>query len=171
MGPICMSFARFANVILGASPAFSMLLLSSESITTLLFIATTLFLYILSISVLSKKEVSGKATSLNIIIPFAMVFVVITSITIAGLIGIFQTIAFVNLALFSAVMIITFIPILRGHASLAPVDIQNTIRNMIISIIILDSVFVSGVIGLQYGLATLLLVLPSILLARKLDTT
>jgi hypothetical protein len=68
-------------------------------------------------------------------------------------------------------MIITFIPILRGHASLAPIDIQNTIRNMIISIIILDSVFVSGVIGLQHGLATLLLIFPSILLARKLDTT
>jgi 4-hydroxybenzoate polyprenyltransferase len=170
-GPLCMSFARFVNVILGASPAFSMLLLSSESITMLLFIATTMFLYILSISVLSKKEVSGKATRHDIIFPFAIVFVVIISITIAGLIGIFQTVAFVNLALFSAVMIITFIPILRGHASLAPIDIQNTIRNMIISIIILDSVFVSGVIGLQYGLATLLLIFPSILLARKLDTT
>jgi 4-hydroxybenzoate polyprenyltransferase len=166
-----MSFARFVNVILGASPAFSMLLLSSESITTLLFIATIMFLYILSISVLSKKEVTGNATRLNIIFPFATVFVVIISITIVCLIGIFQTVAFVNLALFSAVMIITFIPILRGHASLAPIDIQNTIRNMIISIIILDSIFVSGIIGFQYGLATLLLIFPSILLARRLDTT
>ncbi len=170
-GPISMSSARFVNVILGASPAFSMLLLSSESITMLLFIATILFLYILSISVLSKKEVSGEATRLNIIFTFAIVFVVITSIAIVSLIGILQTVAFVNLALFSAVMVITFIPIIRGHASLAPVDIQNTIRNMIISIIILDSVFVSGVIGLQYGLATLLLIIPPILLARKLDMT
>jgi len=46
-----MSLARFVNVILGASPAFPVLLLSGELITTLLFIATTLFLYILSISI------------------------------------------------------------------------------------------------------------------------
>jgi 4-hydroxybenzoate polyprenyltransferase len=170
-GPITMSLARFVNVILGASPAFPMLLLSKESITMLLFIATTLFIYILSISILSKKEVSGKVTRLNIIFSFAIVFVVITSISIAGLIGIFQTVVFVNLALFSAVMIITLISILRGHASLGPVYIQNSIRNMIISIIILDSAFVSGIIGLQYGLATLLLTIPSILLARKLYTT
>jgi 4-hydroxybenzoate polyprenyltransferase len=170
-GPITMSLARFVNVILGASPAFPMLLLSKESITMLLFIATTLFIYILSISILSKKEVSGKVTRLNIIFSFVIVFVVITSISIAGLIGIFQTVVFVNLALFSAVMIITLISILRGHASLGPVHIQNSIRNMIISIIILDSAFVSGIIGLQYGLATLLLTIPSILLARKLYTT
>jgi len=170
-GPITMSLARFVNVILGASPAFPMLLLSRESITMLLFIATTLFIYILSISILSKKEVSGKVTRLNIIFSFAIVFVVITSISIAGLIGIFQTVVFVNLALFSAVMIITLISVLRGHASLGPVYIQNSIRNMIISIIILDSAFVSGIIGLQYGLATLLLTIPSILLARKLYTT
>jgi 4-hydroxybenzoate polyprenyltransferase len=170
-GPISMSFARFVNVILGASPAFQVLILSRESITILLFIATMLFLYILSISIFSKKEVRSNGTRLNIIFPFAIVFVVITSIAIIGLIGIFQTVSFVNLALFSVVMIITFLPILRGQASLTPVDIRNTIRNMIISIIILDSVFVSGVIGLQYGLATLLLIIPSILLARKFYTT
>ena len=170
-GPITMSLARFVNVILGASPAFPVLLLSGELIITLLFIATTLFLYILSISILSKKEIGAKATRRNIIFSFAIVFVVITSIAIVCLIGIFQTVAFVNLALFSAVMIITFIPILRRHASLTPIYIQNSIRNMIISIIILDSAFVSGIIGLQYGLATLLLIIPSILLARKLYTT
>ena len=170
-GPISMSFARFVNVMLGASPAFPVLILSRESITMLLFMAIMLFLYILSISILSKKEVRSNGTRLNIIFPFAIVFVVITSIAIIGLIGIFQTVSFVNLALFSVVMIITFLPILRGQRSLTPVDIRNTIRNMIISIIILDSVFVSGVIGLQYGLATLLFIIPSILLARKFYTT
>ena len=170
-GPISTSFARFVNVILGASPVFPVLILSRESITMLLFIAAMLFLYILSISILSKKEIGAKATRRNIVFSIAIVFVVITSIAIVCLIGIFQTVAFVNLALFSAVMIITFIPILRRHASLTPVYIQNSIRNMIISIIILDSAFVSGIIGLQYGLATLLLIIPSILLARKFYTT
>jgi 4-hydroxybenzoate polyprenyltransferase len=170
-GPITMGLARFVNVILGASPAFPMLLLSGVSIKMLLFTGTSLFLYVVAISILSKIEVSGKATNLIIAFSFSIVFVVIASIAIAGIIGIFQAAAFANLALFSIIMIITFRPILRGLDNLTPGDIQNIIKNMIISIIILDSVFVSGIIGLNYGLATLLLIIPSILLARKLYLT
>jgi 4-hydroxybenzoate polyprenyltransferase len=170
-GPITMGLARFVNVILGASPAFPMLLLSGVSIKMLLFAGTSLFLYVVAISILSKIEVSGKATNVIIAFSFSIVFVVIASIAIAGIIGIFQAAAFANLALFSIIMIITFRPILRGLDNLTPGDIQNIIKNMIISIIILDSVFVSGIIGLNYGLATLLLIIPSILLARKLYLT
>jgi 4-hydroxybenzoate polyprenyltransferase len=170
-GPITMGFARFINVILGASPAFPTLLLSSTSIKILLFIATSLFLYVIAISILSKKEVNGKVTKLIILSSFSIVFVVIVSIAIAGLIGMFQSTVFVNLALFSVVMIITFRSTLRGLYNLAPIHIRNIIRNMIISIIILDSVFVSGIIGLNFGLATLLLIIPPILLAKKLYLT
>jgi hypothetical protein len=42
---------------------------------------------------------------------------------------------------------------------------------MVISIIVLDSVFISGSIGLYYGLATLLLIIPSIIFSRKLYVT
>jgi hypothetical protein len=42
---------------------------------------------------------------------------------------------------------------------------------MVISIIILDSVFVTGTAGLEYGIATLLLIAPAIVLARKLYVT
>jgi 4-hydroxybenzoate polyprenyltransferase len=170
-GPITMGLARFFNIILGATPALPTLLLSAASSKMLLFIATLLFLYVIAISILSKKEVSGKITNAIIISSLSIVFVVIATIAIAGLIGIFRSAVFANLALFSIVMIITFRPILRGLDSLAPIQIRNIIKNMIISIIILDSVFVSGIIGLPYGFATLLLVIPSVLLARKLYLT
>jgi 4-hydroxybenzoate polyprenyltransferase len=170
-GPIIMGLARSINVLLGASPALSMLLLSVTASKMLLFIAISLFLYIVAISILSKKEVSGKATNLIIISSLSIVFVDIAAIAIAGLIGIFQPAVFAFLVLFSVVMIITFRPILRGLDNLAPIHIRNIIKNMIISIIILDSVFVSGLIGLPYGLATLLLLVPSVLLSRKLYLT
>jgi 4-hydroxybenzoate polyprenyltransferase len=170
-GPITMGFARFVNIILGASPALPTLLLSTASSKMLLFIATSMFLYVVAIGILSKKEVNGKATKLVIILSLSIVFVNIASITIAGLIGIFQSAVFANLALFSIVIVIIFRPILRDLGSLAPIHIQNIIKNMIISIIILDSVFVSGIIGLPYGFATLLLIIPSVILARKLYLT
>jgi 4-hydroxybenzoate polyprenyltransferase len=170
-GPITMGLARFFNILLGATPAIPTLLLSAASSKMLLFIATLLFLYVIAISILSKKEVSGKTTNAIIISSLSIVFVDIASIAIAGLIGIFRSAVFANLALFSIVMIITFRPILRGLDSLAPIQIRNIIKNMIISIIILDSVFVSGIIGLPYGFATLLLIIPSVLLARKLYLT
>ena len=170
-GPIVMGLARSINVILGASPALSTLLLSVTASKMLLFIAISLFLYVVAISILSKKEVSGKATNLIIISSLSIVFVDIAAIAIAGLIGVFQPVVFAFLVLFSVVMIITFRPILRGLDNLAPIDIRNIIKNMIISIIILDSVFVSGLIGLPYGFATLLLLVPSVLLSRKLYLT
>jgi 4-hydroxybenzoate polyprenyltransferase len=170
-GPIIMGLARSINVILGASPALSTLLLSVTASKMLLFIAISLFLYVVAISILSKKEVSGKATNLIIISSLSIVFVDIAAIAIAGLIGIFQPAVFAFLVLFSVVMIITFRPILRGLDNLAPIHIRNIIKNMIISIIILDSVFVSGLIGFPYGFATLLLLVPSVLLSRKLYLT
>ena len=170
-GPITMGLARFVNMILGSSLALPTLLLSTASSKMLLFIATSMFLYVVAIGILSKQEVSGKATNLIIISSLSIVFVDIAAIAIAGLIGIFQSAVFANLALFSIVMVIIFRPILRGLGNLAPIHIQNIIKNMIISIIILDSVFVSGIIGLPYGFATLLLIIPPIILARKLYLT
>jgi hypothetical protein len=49
--------------------------------------------------------------------------------------------------------------------------VQKAVRNMVISIIIIDSVFVTGTAGLPYGLATLLLIAPAVVLAKKLYVT
>jgi hypothetical protein len=42
---------------------------------------------------------------------------------------------------------------------------------MVLSIIILDSAFVAGTAGLVYGLATMLFIVPALLLAKKLYVT
>jgi 4-hydroxybenzoate polyprenyltransferase len=73
----------------------------------------------------------------------------------------------ISLAIFSAAIAITFGQYVRSDSK----PVQKAIRNMIISIIILDSVFVSGTAGLLYGMATLLLIIPAVVLAKKMYMT
>ncbi|MGB6527837.1 MAG: hypothetical protein WBF33_06995 [Candidatus Nitrosopolaris sp.] len=81
----------------------------------------------------------------------------------------FQIDLVVCLSLFAGIIIITFKrTIFQDYSSLG---IQKAIKTMVLSIIVLDSVFVSGTAGLYYGLATLLLIIPSIVLARELYVT
>jgi hypothetical protein len=82
---------------------------------------------------------------------------------------VFQIDVVVCLILFACIIIITFKrTIFQDYSS---IGIQRAIKTMVLSIIVLDSVFVSGTAGLYYGLATLLLIIPSIVLARELYVT
>ena len=164
-GPITMGAARFLNVILGASPALFVLLANNNLIIRIIFVSLSVFLYVLAISLLSRKEIGAILTRRTIVGSFLIVFGVIASITFAGFLGIFKMEFFVNLVLFAGIIIITFIQTMSHNSTVA---IQKAVKNMVISIIILDSVFITGSIGLQYGLATLLLIIPSIVLSRKL---
>jgi 4-hydroxybenzoate polyprenyltransferase len=170
IGPITMGSARFLNVFLGASPALFVLLADNNNnfFVRMIFASLSIFLYVLAISLLSRKEINGMQTRRTIISSFFIVFVVIASIMFAGFFGIFKMEFFSNLILFAGIMIITFKQTKSRNSSLA---IQKAIKNMVISIIVLDSVFISGSIGLYYGLATLLLIIPSIIFSRKLYVT
>jgi hypothetical protein len=50
-------------------------------------------------------------------------------------------------------------------------EIQHIVKTMILSIVVLDSIFLSGLVGIYAGFAVLLLVIPPILLGRKLYVT
>jgi hypothetical protein len=64
-------------------------------------------------------------------------------------------------------MAITFSQV--RHAG--PQPIQRAIKNMVLSIILLDSVIVAGTAGASYGLATVLFIVPAVILAKKLYVT
>jgi 4-hydroxybenzoate polyprenyltransferase len=168
IGPITMGAARFLNVILGASPALFVLLANNNFFVRMIFVSLSIFLYVLAISLLSRKEIDGMQTRRTIVGSFFIVFIVIASISFAGFLGIFKMEFFANLILFAGIIIITFRKTKSRNSSLV---IQKAIKNMVISIIVLDSVFISGSIGLYYGLATLLLIIPSIIFSRKLYVT
>lgn len=162
-GPFAMGSARFLNVIFGASPV--LLYLNNHSYAIVGTAAASLFLYIVAITLLSKKETGNERPNSTIV--FLMVFGVISAVATLGLLLQLQWAFLVNLSIFAIVMIVT----LRQYLMKELPSVQKAVRNMVISVIILDSVFVSGTAGLLYGLATLLLIAPAVILAKKLYVT
>jgi 4-hydroxybenzoate polyprenyltransferase len=143
---------------------------------------------------------SLRSSWVAIAISFSIVFVVIALILAIGLLGYFQIGFILNLLLFSSLMTVTFLRLIikiriltspigkiekeqqynvrmgdqKGRNRIywkAALEIQNTIKVMVLSIVILDSIFLSGLAGIHYGMATLLLVIPPIYLGRKLYVT
>jgi 4-hydroxybenzoate polyprenyltransferase len=166
LGSFVMGGTRFLNLIFGASPV--LLYINNHSLATVGTAAASLFLYVSSITILSKREAENQRP--NSAIVFLMVFGVISAVASLGLLLLNLHWTFLlNLSIFAAVMIVTFKRYLMKESS-SP-SVQKAVRNMVISIIILDSVFVTGTAGLAYGMATLLLIPPAIVLARKLYVT
>jgi 4-hydroxybenzoate polyprenyltransferase len=135
-----------------------------------------------------------------IAISFSIVFVLITLILVIGLLEYFQIGFILNFLIFSSLMTVILLRLIikiriltrligkikneqkhnvsmadqKGRNKIywkAAMEIQNTIKVMVLSIIILDSIFLSGLVGIPYGMATLLLVIPPIYLSRKLYVT
>jgi hypothetical protein len=95
----------------------------------------------------------------------------IASIALAGIFLLqLQWVFLINLMIFAAVIVATYKRLIT-ESSPDSNPVQQAIKNMVISIIILDSVFVSGMAGFPYGMATLVLIAPAILLAKKLYVT
>ena len=163
LGPFAMGGARFLNVIFGASPA--LLYINNHSFAIVGAAAMSLFLYIVAITILSKKEVGNERP--NSTMASLMIFGVISAIAALGLVLQLQLAFLLNLSIFAVVMIVT----IKQHLAKELPSVQKAVRNMVISIIIIDSVFVTGTVGLPYGLATLLLIVPAVVLAKKLYVT
>ena len=193
--PLAMGLARFLNVVLGGSPALG-LVLTNDLI--LFFVGYCLFLYIAAISLLSRKEVSdtiiflSRSSWIPVVLSASTIVLIIISIIVVGLYGYLRFDFIFNLIVFSCVMIGTFLrlcvtfkrltestgekPYKMNEEGVRDIDgmgreIQRTIKTMILSIIILDSIFLSGLVGIYTGLVVLLLVIPPIVLGRKLYVT
>ena len=175
-GPFAMGSTRFLNVILGASPALSAAVASGGRAVPVpgiwaaaIFAATSLFVYIIAIMILSKKEAGNEKP--NTSAAFSIIFAMIASIALAGIFLLqLQWVFLINLMIFAAVIVATYKRLIT-ESSPDSNPVQQAIKNMVISIIILDSVFVSGMAGFPYGMATLVLIAPTILLAKKLYVT
>src|SRR5215207_2285224 len=195
--PLAMGLARFLNVVLGGSPALG-LVLTNDLI--LFFVGYCLFLYIAAISLLSRKEVSdtiiffSRSSWIPIVLSASTIVLIILSILVVGIYGYLRFDFIFNLIVFSCVMSGTFLrlcvtlkrltestgekPYKMNEEGVRDIDgmgasreIQRTIKTMILSIIILDSIFLSGLVGIYTGLVVLLLVIPPIVLGRKLYVT
>lgn len=157
-----MGSTRFLNVILGASIVMS----ASSGIGTAIFAAALLFAYVIAIMILSRKEVGNEKP--KVLAAFSIIFGVVASIVAIGLLVQFQWVFLMNLAIFTAVMAVIFKQLLTATSGSS---VPQAVKNMVLSIIILDSVFVAGTAGLLYSLSTLLFIIPAVLLAKKLYVT
>jgi 4-hydroxybenzoate polyprenyltransferase len=199
--PLVMGTARFLNVILGGSSALGVVPTMDMMLVFVgycLFLYTAA-ISILSRMEVSEAGKFFKKSYLNpIVLSFSNILLTVVSILIVGFFG-YLYIAFIfNIIIFLSIMIVTFFHLftkLSGTRKLAgktqyrkflkvnkdnandinPTnfshEIQRTIKTLILSIIVLDSVFLSGLVGIYAGLAVIFLIIPAILLGRRLYVT
>ena len=165
-GPFTIATARAMNILLGTSVSFRSVD-SYSQIVTLTFVLIITFVYVSLIGFISRYEVRGFSDNTKLLLPPAIVAIVIFSIILFSLMGFFKLESLIILSLFSFIIIISFSRIYRRDSGRT----QQIVRNMILSIIVLDSTFLTGIIGIELGLAVLTLMVPLLVLANKMDMT
>ena len=165
-GPFTIASARVMNILLGTSVSLTSVD-SYSQIVTLTFILIITFVYVTLIGFISRYEVHGFSDNTKLLLPLAIVATVISSIILFSLMGFFKLESLIILSLFSFIMIISFSRIYRRDSGRT----QQIVRNMILSIIVLDSTFLTGIIGIELGLVVLTLMAPLLVLANKMYMT
>jgi 4-hydroxybenzoate polyprenyltransferase len=199
--PLTMGSARFLNVLLGGSSALGLVTkmdLTLVFVGYCLFLYTTA-ISLLSLKEVSTGERLSNKEWIPIVLSFLTVLLTIGSILVAGFSGYFQTSFIFNLIIFSCIMCICFFHLFSRLKRITKLtsrgqykegypkvkeesvdsmnqtnisrEIQHKVKTMIFSIVVLDSIFLSGLVGIYAGFAVFLLVIPPILLGRKLYVT
>ncbi|MFZ0358715.1 MAG: UbiA family prenyltransferase, partial [Nitrososphaeraceae archaeon] len=135
-GPFTIASARVMNILLGTSVSLRSVD-SYSQIVTLTFVLIITFVYVSLIGFISRYEVHGFSDNTKLLLPRAIVATVISSIILFTLMGFFKLESLIILSLFSFIMIISFSRIYRRDSGRT----QQIVRNMILSIIVLDSTF------------------------------
>jgi len=166
VGPFTIAAARVTNVILGTSANIGNIDNFPQNIQLLFVLIITLG-YVSLIGFLSRYEVQGFSENIRSYLIPVTITGIVSSILVFNLIGFFKFESLLILALFSVIMVKAIYNIHKKDST----DIQQTIQLMILSIIVLDSVFLTGIAGLRVGLPILILLAPLIILARKMYMT
>lgn len=167
-GPINMGIIRSLNIVLGASQSIFLL---EDSL--LIFDARFLipvfseFFYVCAITILSKNETKEFLFNFYNIFPFVIIYIIIFFVFFFILLNIFNYLSFIPLLIFFSVVSYTQITLLNKI-----ITIQKSISHLIMMIVILDSVFITDIVGIYYGLTlSFLLITPIIFLSRKIYMT
>jgi UbiA prenyltransferase family protein len=161
-GSINMGFIRSLNVLLGASQ--SIFLMDGDIFDTRFFIPLlSEFLYVSAISILSKNEIKDFYFNLWNILPFLIIYVLIISLCIFIIKGIFNYESLIPLIIFSCFIIYSNIMLFKKTSTTL-----KSVSQLITLIVILDSIFITDILGVYYSLILVLtLIIPIIFLSRK----
>ncbi len=165
-GPFTIAAARVMNVMLGTSASLNAID-SFPQFIILVFVLTITFVYVSLIGFISKYEVQGFSENIKLYFIPVIIAGIISSIMFFTFIGFFKYESLIILALFLFIMVKAVYRIQKKDS----IGIQQCIQKMIMSIIVLDSIYLSGIRGLDVGLAVLLLIAPLLILSRKMYMT
>jgi hypothetical protein len=165
-GPFTIASARVMNIMLGVSVNINNVI-SNPQFVILTFVLTITFVYVSLIGYMSRYEIHGFSNNVKLFLTPAVIAMIISSIILFTLTGFFKYDSLVILALFSFIMTMTFHKIHKKDS----LGIQQIIQNMILSIIVLDSTFLSGIRGIETGLIVLVLLAPLLVFAKKMYMT
>ena len=167
-GPINMGVIRSLNIVLGASQSIFLL---EDSI--LLFDVRFLipvfseFFYVFAITILSKNETKEFFFNLYNIFPFVIIYLIIFFVFFFILLNIFNYLSLIPLLIFLSIISYSQITLLKKI-----ITIQQSISYLIMMIVILDSVFITDIVGIYYSLTlSFLLIIPILFLSRKIYMT
>lgn len=167
-GCFTVATSRVFNVTLGFSPYILTIVGNYEALVRVIVISVCIFVYVSTITYLSKFEVGTSNRNVNIftgLLPISLIPLIAGLFTIMGF---FRLDLFLNLTIFISIIIHTF---MSWRRSLEPNKIGKVVRNLLLSIIVLDSVFMSGTLGFEYGLLIMLMLAPAMLFSKKYYVT
>ena len=165
-GPINMGVIRSLNIVLGASQSLSLL---EESIFDVRFLIPVLceFFYVYAITILSKNETKEFFFNLYNIFPFVIIYLLMFFILFFIFLDIFNYLSLIPLLIIFSNIVYSQINLFKKI-----ITIQKSISHLIMMIVILDSIFITDIVGIYYGLTLLfLLIIPILFLSRKIYMT
>ncbi len=165
-GSVNMGIIRSLNLILGTSQSTNLL---DQTLFEERFVIPVLceFFYIYAITALSKNETQEYFFNFSNIIPFIIIFLVIFFIFIFIFFDIISYQSLIPLGIFFCFILYSQLTLVKKI-----ITIQKCISYLIILIIILDSIFITDIIGIYYSLIlSLLLILPILFLSKKIYMT
>jgi 4-hydroxybenzoate polyprenyltransferase len=165
-GPINMGVIRSLNILLGSSQSLSFL---EESIFDVRFLIPVFseFFYVYAITILSKNETKEFFFNLYNIFPFVIIYLIMFFVLFFILLDIFDYLSLIPLSIFFTMIVYSQITLLKKI-----ITIQKFISHLIMMIVILDSIFITDIVGIYYGFTlSFLLIIPILFLSRKIYIT
>jgi 4-hydroxybenzoate polyprenyltransferase len=160
VGPMNMGACRSFNLILGMSPC---LRLSGVFIV----FALISFIYVISITLLSRYEVDGKPGKRGRHVLAGWLFVVSAIVALLWR----GHLAAGGLVFLGLLILLTAPPLFRALLEPAPDIVGRAVKFMILAIPVLDAIYLSGVQGFAYGISAALFAVPPVYLSRYLYVT
>ena len=165
-GAINMGVIRSLNIILGASEA---ILISEKQLYDVQFLIPLFaeFFYISAITILSKNETREYSLNYSNILPFAIIYLLIFFIAMFIMFDFLNLLSLFPLLIFLSSIFYSHIILLKRI-----ITVQKSISYLIMMIVLLDSIFLTNILGVYYGIAlSILLIIPMIFLSRRIYMT